>query len=77
MAEPLVTGEDVRNYLRLQDSADAEWLQDAADAATDYVNSLSHVDATVWDYRTRTGADPNTGCINTLPRLSSTVTNCY
>ena len=56
MAEPLVTGEDVRNYLRLQDSADAAWLQDAADAATDYVNSLAHVDATEWDYRTRTGA---------------------
>jgi hypothetical protein len=56
MTAPLVTAEDVRDYLRLQDSADSAWLADAAAAATDYVNGLSHVDDEDWDDRTRTGA---------------------
>ena len=56
MTAPLVTAEDVRDYLRLQDSADSAWLADAAAAATDYVNGLSHVNAVDWDDRTRTGA---------------------
>ena len=56
MTAPLVTAEDVRDYLRLQDSADSAWLADAAAAATDYVNGLSHVNDEDWDDRTRTGA---------------------
>ena len=53
MTAPLVTAEDVRDYLRLQDSADSAWLADAAAAATDYVNGLSHVNDEDWDDRTR------------------------
>jgi hypothetical protein len=56
VAAPLVTAEDVRDYLRLQDSADSAWLADAAAAATDYVNGLSHVNPEEWDNQTRTGA---------------------
>lgn len=56
MTAPVVTAEDIRDYLRLQDSADSAWLADCAAAATDYVNGLTHVDTENWDERTRTGA---------------------
>ena len=56
MAAPIVTADDVRDYLRLPEDADAAWLQEAADAATGYVNALAHVDAEEWYAGERTGA---------------------
>lgn len=38
-----VTADDVAAYLGLPATADREWLTRAADAATAYVNGLSHV----------------------------------